>query len=268
MPSRKRNKGKERKAKKAELVKSERTVIRGRWQRWAHGEDDTGLNFAQLSGRITCNHGYDLVLPPDNHPVCCFMDDFLISRNNGKPLVSNLKDTFQSQPQVWKNGSYRNMAINILVRIGTHFIDLLNLETIESMEDIKDLGAVISIAILVLENYDGTDNIVSTINGRVVASKLRDIHWSGSSLERDMLKFFRKRTACSCLKDMHLEARKTQPKVGMCNHCWVMKERSLLMVCSRCRVAQYCSRECQIAQWPKHKCECDVFVKAQNQQSK
>ena len=70
MPSRKRNKGKERKAKKAELVKSERTVIRGRWQRWAHGEDDTGLNFAQLSGRITCNHGYDLVLPADNHPVC------------------------------------------------------------------------------------------------------------------------------------------------------------------------------------------------------
>ena len=152
------------------------------------------------------------------------------------------------------------MAINILVRIGTHFIDLLNLETIESLEDIKDLGAVISIAILVLENYDGTDNV----NGRVVASKLRDIHWSGSSLERDMLKFFRKRITCSCLKDMHLEARKTLPKTGVCYHCNQEKERSLLMVCSRCRIAQYCSRRCQVAGWPAHQRYCDVYVSEQH----
>ena len=46
MPSRKRNKGKERKAKKAELeverIESVRAVIRETWQGWAHGLYDEG----------------------------------------------------------------------------------------------------------------------------------------------------------------------------------------------------------------------------------
>ena len=42
MPSRKRNKGKERKAKKAELevkrIENEKMVVREGWQGWARGE--------------------------------------------------------------------------------------------------------------------------------------------------------------------------------------------------------------------------------------
>ena len=49
---------------------------------------------------------------------------------------------------------------------------------------------------------------------------------------------------------------------------WVVTERALLMVCSRCRCHHYCSRECQVAAWDEHKCECDLFVRVHNQQSK
>ena len=82
----------------------------------------------------------------------------------------------------------------------------------------------------------------------------------------DALKFFRKRTSCSCLKDMHLEARKTLPKTGICYHCKERKERTLLMVCSRCRITQYCSRECQIADWSRHKVYCDEWIVLVEQQ--
>ena len=58
---------------------------------------------------------------------------------------------------------------------------------------------------------------------------------------------------------MHLEARKTIPKMGKCFNCKVEKERVDLSVCNRCMVMQYCSRECQVAAWPSHKLDCDVY---------
>ena len=36
----------------------------------------------------------------------------------------------------------------------------------------------------------------------------------------------------------------------------ITKERMLLMVCSRCRIPQFCSRQCQVAGWPVHEKEC------------
>ena len=33
-------------------------------------------------------------------------------------------------------------------------------------------------------------------------------------------------------------------------------ERSSVRVCSKCRLAHYCSRQCQIDDWPVHKNDC------------
>jgi len=96
----------------------------------------------------------------------------------------------------------------------------------------------------------------------IVSVMDRDLMRGSTSVRRDLLKFYRKRMNCKCLKKMHLEARKTQPKLGACGHCNETKERSLLMVCSRCRIEYYCSRECQVAASPEHRCECDEYVRA------
>ena len=115
---------------------------------------------------------------------------------------------------------------------------------------------------MILEEYNetGSGNFVSTVNDRVVRTKAMKLHFSGSSYGRDVLKFYRKRTTCKCLKKIHLHARKTLPKLGMCYHCHEEKERALLMVCSRCRIVQYCSRKCQVANWPMHRSECDTCL--------
>ena len=61
MPSRKRNKGKERKAKKAEQeverIEKDKMVVRETWQGWARGED------MLKNGRVItqCNHGCALL---------------------------------------------------------------------------------------------------------------------------------------------------------------------------------------------------------------
>ena len=119
--------------------------------------------------------------------------------------------------------------------------------------------------ITILEHYNGTCDIDLVLNKRVVASKCRDLEYVTSSTKRDALKFFRKRISCKCLKKMHLEARKTIPKIGICSGCNEEVKRELLDVCSRCVADQYCSRECQVAHWPEHKRGCDIFVYAQKQ---
>ena len=118
----------------------------------------------------------------------------------------------------------------------------------------------VAITIAMLDNYDGTSDFDYTYLTPVVSTKVRDLACGENSCRRDLLKFYRKRITCKCLKKMHLEARETLPKMGKCFHCHEVKERALLMVCSRCRFAQYCSRECQIAKWPSHKRNCNTYV--------
>ena len=93
----------------------------------------------------------------------------------------------------------------------------------------------------------------------------QDLQPDVSSGRRDCLKFYRKRTMCKCLKKMHLEARKTLPKLGKCWHCKKEVERSALSLCSICKVMQYCSRECQVADWPVHERICVEYVHAHKQ---
>ena len=238
MPSRKRTKGKERKAKKAEVDENHNALVRLMWQGWACGEEN--------NKKIVCDHGLNVTIPDDAHPVSKFIDSLFTG--------GDLENTFQTYPQLFKNESYREMAVNLLVSIAATI--LLYPSKHDDMAIIKTL----TYSIAMIENSDETDDFHSVVCKQAVATKIRDLR--GSRIGRDSLKFYRKRISCSCLKDMHLQARKTLPKLGMCRHCNVLNERALLMVCGRCKIDQYCSRECQVAQWPAHQILCKDYVNA------
>jgi len=239
--SRKKNKGKDRKAKKAAEKEEARSIQAYiTWRHWASGERADGTVVTQ------CNHGL-AEIPDDFHPVSKFIHDLFTNPSREAVLRNN--------PQVCNNETNRELAVQMLIRIiATNLlID----------DDAFNLAWGISDTILLLDNYDETfgkfdDNFFLARHIRSVATRRRDL----SPDCRDVLKFYRKRTNCKCLKKMHLEARKTMPKLGSCHHCGVEKERTLLMVCSRCRIAQYCSRECQVAASSKHREDCDMFVYA------
>ena len=239
--SRKRNKGKERKAKReADKEENERLVAHRFWRAFC--------------GSNQCNHGRDVMIP-DDHPVSRFMDQFYINLiHNSMKVIENLKEIFKSHRHIWNNESYRKLVIDMLIHIGTNML----------LREDSPLSwpSCVAQSIIALEHYDGSDDIGLVINKRVVMSKWRDIKSDSGSSRRDCLKFYRKRTSCKCLKKIHLEARKTIPKVGFCWHCKDEMERVALSLCSRCMIEQYCSRECQVAAWPKHKEDCDEYVKA------
>ena len=238
--SRKRNKGKDRKAKQlAKKEETERMRLRTIWRRCC-SINNTG-----------CDHGC-VIIQSDNHPVLSFIDQCCLYLGEKCMLVSKaLRELFKSHPQIWNDESYKKSAIGILVRIGTNM--MIKIGTGAD----ADITVPICLAqsIIALEHYNGEDDIDLAMNKRVVISKWRDLNFTSSS-RRDTLKFYRERTSCKCLKKMHLEARKTMPKVGICEYCKEEKERVLLDVCSRCKVSQYCSRQCQIAAWHEHKMFC------------
>jgi len=143
--------------------------------------------------------------------------------------------------------------MNVMIRMGTNMLLLSG-----GGRDINILVSALTLAksIITLEHYVDSVNVAA--NNRVVLQiKLRDLN-SGSI--RDALKFYSKRVPCSCLKGMYREARRAIPKMGLCWYCGQKRERVALSVCSRCMVMQYCSRECQVAHWPKHKVDCGNLV--------
>lgn len=143
---------------------------------------------------------------------------------------------------IWNNESYRKLAIGILLRIlGQIWFCVRGLISV-GLDVLLKLSWFLNITMI--------SSLV--VHKRAVLTSWKDVSII-SSERRDTLKFLRKRTTCKCLKKMHLEARKTIPKMGLCWNCKEEKNRVSLSVCSKCMVIQYCSRECQVAAWPGHK---------------
>lgn len=253
--SRKRGKGKERKAKKAAVAARETEINRLKWHNlwvsWYRGDSIKKT----IETVIQCDHGLAVTLPggDESHPVISFIDSYF--SNNGS---MTLKDTIgQEHEEIWNNDSYLKMAANILTRIGANLLAMDHDSSTPRLDLIKNMSFVITM----LEKYGETFDYNSTIYRRDIVKKYAILQ-NQTTINRDLLKFFRKRMNCSCLKKLHLEARKNSPKLGKCDTCKQVKDRAQLMVCSRCMIAQYCSRECQVSALPRHRGICDMFVRA------
>jgi len=241
--SRKRNKGKERKAKKA---KNARSMMHTIWS-------------SMLAS--ACDHGC-AAIPVIGHPVSNFMNDYYMPLILEDSVVSGtgLVKSFRTCPEVWKDDSYREMLVDVLIGIGTN---MLLFDVNESGPNFKALR--VASVILILEEYGKTKDINLALIGRDTSSKRRILAPGVSSNERDVLKFYRKRVSCKCLKRMHLDAKKIIPKMGKCFNCNDERERVNLSFCSRCMISQYCSRECQVAHWPEHEELCDYASQVHHQ---
>ena len=77
--SRKRNKGKDRKAKKAGKVEIERASANEFWQAWYNMD-------------IICKHGNDTTIA-DDHPVSKFLDEFFVLWERKQKSFTTLNDT-------------------------------------------------------------------------------------------------------------------------------------------------------------------------------
>ena len=79
------------------------------------------------------------------------------------------------------------------------------------------------------------------------------------------VKFVRERIPCNCLDEKYKQV-KSIKKMGHCGNenCTSSDrnvERKTMVYCANCRMINYCCRECQVADWSRHKPLCKEFSK-------
>ncbi len=84
--------------------------------------------------------------------------------------------------------------------------------------------------------------------------------------EHTLVQYFRKRNPCSCLDGKYNEAKSITKMGRCCNSTCTLPDkkakRGAMFYCTGCRLANYCSRECQVADWGRHKEGCKAAVAA------
>jgi hypothetical protein len=131
-----------------------------------------------------------------------------------------------------------------------------------------------------LGNYLATylklgDQFLETLRGvpvKLTALDAKTMHdWRATTekiaTDRELILFLSKQIPCSCLMEDKKNA-KQAPKTGRCRYCCSVDLKGELRKCSQCKSVQYCSRECQVADWKAgHKKDCKVSKKLREQKA-
>ena len=148
--------------------------------------------------------------------------------------------------EVWQDSAKLTLAILHLLRLGTNAV----------RQDDYDTAAAISTVARYFEQCIAVElkRSQDLLNWpKIEEAYNADMH--------TLVKFFRRRIPCSCLDEKYQEV-KHVTKMGFCfnTECKYpgnKVEHSKTKYCSRCRSVTYCSRECQVADWSRHKPICD-----------
>ena len=205
----------------------------------------------------TCDHGFAPL--PRGHVCKAFIDtyvrEFTASKENSN--VNRYKDAHEATkkwPEVWYNTDMLQLVVSYFLAEGT---DML----LKGEDDLAHHSAVYA------SMFEQTLNLFKHWSGVKTCKSQKFRRWdkigavSGDTCdEHTLVSFFKKRIPCKCLDKRYKEV-KSIAKMGLCDNrsCPLPDnkiERSKLMNCEQCLVAQYCSIECQKADWPLHKEDC------------
>eukprot|EP00956_Cyclotella_meneghiniana_P017091 scaffold27548_cov45-Cyclotella_meneghiniana.AAC.5 len=72
---------------------------------------------------------------------------------------------------------------------------------------------------------------------------------------RGTIRFFHRRNSCDCLKELYYKLKENTSRTGLCVNCWVSVDIRKMSQCE-CKKANYCSYDCAVADYPRHKLDC------------
>ena len=234
MPSRKRAKGKARKAKAREsncnLSLHKDSVCR-------HGcdiisKDDVCYKFVKQV-EVEMNAVYDW-LQLDKFFLNMYFNETVRQMKESKEY-SMIWESDDEETQQKLQSLFINLGTNLLLRNRVRSSQMANV--------------VIAFALTSSYNFDYWD---------ALKSSQRIIRNAEDGLVRDSAKFFNKRTPCQCLKKMYLRER-SATRLSACSFCSSSKDRRQMYLCAGCLYHHYCNVECQAGHWSDHKSFCKGF---------
>jgi hypothetical protein len=251
MPSRKKAKGKARKAAKEVKAKAEesRAVAEVAVGQRQEGSLESQLHRIVISDVASqkCQHGLGQ-LSADEEKIC---EDFInaclavfTSQDEvGEAILAAVFATSKEYADVY--ASKLDTVVSMLLASGTQRI----------LDGDKKIAQLYASLACYFEDYMAV--CLHKTRAAPDASKLMDLQ---SVDDHTLVSYYRKRIPCACLDQKYKEV-KSVKKMGRCynpscSHPGRKVERSKMFSCTRCGVANYCSAECQRADWKIHKQIC------------
>lgn len=219
-----------------------------------------------------CRHGF---LPsPDGVEVYNkFLDEFMKAFDNapfdnvdgssyGNGFYHGYLATKKKYAHIWNDSDKLEWIISRFVAGGTQCI--LDGDNMPNSKHNARLGATYA---NYFEQYIAMYVLKTQPVGIMDYGKINELSGNNDDDLHTLIRFYQKRIPCSCLDEKYTEIR-SAPKVGLCfyNNCPLpgrKMERKNMSYCTRCRLANYCSSECQKADWPRHKKNCNIHVRGQ-----
>ena len=158
---------------------------------------------------------------------------------------------------VFRNPMMKDAFLKTLIYKGSDV--LLRLEINEDEElPIPFAYCIYACAYELIDKHDGVLNTKSWIDIGIFERDVMVCH-------RELARFYHKKNSCDCLKALYSRMKKTRDRKTNCFGCTSgsVKNCKEIKVCSGCKVAQYCSRECQLSHWAEHKIDCNNIRKFQ-----
>ena len=250
MPSRKKAKGRARKAAKAAKEQEEAAV--------ANQDGSLEAQMQRLTmDDLLCRHGFELESREERlclEFVKAFSDGFLAhasagANDNASCLIEGTNATKEQFASVWNDLAMMKHVVSCLVASGAQYI-----------LDGDNLSARIEASFACY--------FEQLIAFNMKTAPMIDCHSIGELQMSDintLVNYFRKRIPCKCLDKRHKEV-KSVTKMGRCcnSTCSLpdrQVERKKMFRCTGCSSMYYCSYECQKAHWKsEHKKICKVVA--------
>ena len=257
MPSRKKAKGKARKAAKEAKAKEEESQAVVEVAANQRQEESVEARIQRLMINATppklCMHGRDAVSPGDREICDDFINAFMAvchSQNGDvtRAFDTALHATWEQYVDVYY--SKLDTAISLLSAEGTHCI-------LDGDNRKAQVYATYA-------SYFEELMAVNVHKTKATASWTKPVELLRAD-DHTLVSYYRKRIPCACLDQRYKEV-KSLAKMGVCYNENCSKpnrqvERSKMFCCTRCGEANYCSVECQKADWRRHKQCCDEDAK-------
>ena len=272
MPSRKKAKGKARKAAKEAKAKEEEGRAEGGEQDSQLEEDSLEplLNLCvedmlrqlvinerrQLIDETThqkCQHGL-VNLSAEEEKICLeFINAYIATLNSREDIAEGFFAAFHATKDKYFDVylSKLDEVISIILNNGAQLI----------LEGDNDCAQQYASIACYFEEW-----IAVNVHKNQATLRWAKIIELESADDNTLVSYYRKRIPCSCLDEKYKEV-KSVKKMGLCynstcSHPEDRVERSKMFSCTRCGNANYCSVECQKANWKIHRQFCDKTVKA------
>ena len=121
--------------------------------------------------------------------------------------------------------------------------------------------------VLMLQIIDRDNTECNSANGVATGEAMKC--WDDiADCTRETVRFFHKRNSCNCLKEIYYMLKESTKRTAQCWNCRNIVDIRKLSRCDGCNKAQFCSYECAVAHWPKHKEECKLHQNKNSNETK